>query len=134
MFSTLLRHRGHGSDPGQRTGAVSDAGQGAPTRRRWIVHPFLIGLFPILSLYAHNVYETRARSLVLPIGLTLTLTLVTWLSLWCLTRDRHRAALATSLLVVLFFAFNQCRLALNALLVELSAFWVRTEFDVPPWM
>jgi hypothetical protein len=94
----------------------------------------LIGLFPILSLYAHNVYETRARSLVLPIGLTLALSLVTWLALWCLTRDRHRAALATSLLVVLFFAFHQCRLILNALLVELSAYWVRTEYDVPPLM
>ena len=39
-------------------------GRGARPRRRWVLHPFLIAVFPILSLYSHNVYETSPRSLV----------------------------------------------------------------------
>jgi len=69
---------------------------------------------------------------VLPIGLALTVTLAAWLALWGLSRDRQRAALATSLLVALFFAFNQCRDALSISMGLLSQLWVRREYDVPP--
>lgn len=92
----------------------------------------MIGIFPIVSLYAHNVYETSPRSLVLPIGLTLIVTFVTWMALWWLSRDGQRAALATSLLVVLFFGFNHCTFAVTVLLQELSRLWVYRAFQVHP--
>src|SRR4051794_40473824 len=100
MLPTILRHRGHGPDPEQRAGDVPDAAQGVGTRRPWVLHPFLIAVFPILGLYAHNVYETLPRSLSGPIALALAATLAIWLPLRWLTRDSQRAALATSLLVI----------------------------------
>src|SRR3954463_12057646 len=107
MLPTILRNRGLGPDPGQRAGDVPDAGQGVGARR-WPVHPFLIAVFPILALYAHNVYETLPRSLVLPIGLALAATLAVWLPLRWLTRDAQRAAMATSFLLAAFYGFNYC--------------------------
>src|SRR4051794_1373657 len=100
MLPTILRHRGLGPDPGQRAGDVPDAGQGVGIRRRWTLHPFLIAVFPIRALYAHNVYETLPRSLALPIGLALAATLAVWLPLRWLTRDAQRAAMVTSVLLV----------------------------------
>src|SRR6266550_1831023 len=102
MLPTRLRYRSRGPDPGQRAGAVPDEGQGVGTRRRWVLHPFLITVFPILALYAHNVHETLPRSLVAPIGLALAVALAVWLSLRWLTRDSQRAALATSFLLAAF--------------------------------
>src|SRR5829696_7706660 len=122
MLRTILRHRGLGPDPGQRAGDVPDAGQGqgVAARRRWAVHPFLIAAFPILALYAHNVYETLPRSLVVPLGLALAGTLALWLPLRWATRDGQRAALATSVLVAAFYGFNYCTLAVNGSLEYLS--------------
>src|SRR5215217_2847948 len=131
MLPTILRHRGHGPDPEQRAGDVPDALQGAraPARRRWVLHPFLIAVFPILALYAHNVNETLPQSLAAPIGLALAAAFAIWLPLRWLTRDTQRAALATSFLIAAFYGFNYCRLALNRLLDYLSRFWVMREND-----
>src|SRR5215210_5680742 len=114
MLRTILRHRGLGSDPRQRAGDVPDAGQGqgVAARRRWIAHPFLIAAFPILALYAHNVYETLPRSLAAPIALALAGTLAVWLLLRWLTRDGQRAAMATSFLAAAFFGFNYCAISI----------------------
>ncbi|WP_406701361.1 hypothetical protein V5E97_40190 (plasmid) [Singulisphaera sp. Ch08] len=99
-----------------------------------MLHPFLIGIFPILSLYSHNVYEASPRSLVAPISLVLTVTLAVWLLLWRLSRDGQRAALATSLVVALFFAFNHCLVVVDTTLQELSQLWVRRGYREHPWI
>src|SRR6516165_8766382 len=46
--------------------------------RRWIFYPFLIALFPILSLYAQNVTETPASETVWPLGLMLAASGLVW--------------------------------------------------------
>ena len=33
-------------------------------KARWVIHPVLIGLYPIVSLYAHNIHQTAPRELV----------------------------------------------------------------------
>ncbi|SIO45726.1 hypothetical protein SAMN05444166_4890 [Singulisphaera sp. GP187] len=97
-----------------------------------MLHPFLIAVFPILSLYAHNVDETPAAELVAPIGLILIGTLAVWVVVRRLTGDTLRSALATSLLASLFFTFDLCTQAVNGLLNHLSRLWGQSEHHVHP--
>lgn len=69
---------------------------------------------------------------MIPVVLALASTLAVWLVIRRLSRDGQRAGLATSLLVGLFFAFNRCTLALNAVLDELSRYWVGRDHNVHP--
>ncbi|AGA31601.1 hypothetical protein Sinac_7569 (plasmid) [Singulisphaera acidiphila DSM 18658] len=69
----------------------------------------------------------------MPISLALIVTLVLWLALRWLSRNGQRAALATSLLIALFFAFNQCLVVLDTILEKLSQFWVHTGYWEHPW-
>lgn len=92
----------------------------------------MIAIFPILSLYSHNVYETAAKSLALPLGLATATTLIVWLALWGVSRDRQRAGLAVTLLVGLFYGFNYALDALNVVLEALSRLWVYRVSNVHP--
>lgn len=91
-------------------------------------------MFPILSLYAHNVYETSLRSLALPIVLVWIGTLVLWLVLRVLSRDGLRAALATSLFIALFFGFSQGLIVVGRVLEVVSQFWVGQGYRERPWL
>ena len=112
-----LRAGGQGATPaGSAVGRVG--------RRPWVLHPFLIGIFPIVSLFAHNVYETPPRVVALPIALTLSSTFVAWLALRLLSGDASRAGLAASLLVASFFGFKGFDEACVAAWDYLSTFWI----------
>jgi hypothetical protein len=100
--------------------------------RSWVIHPFLIAVFPIVSLYAHNIHETSRRELVAPIFLVLAGTSLVWLALRWWTKSPERAGLATSLVVALFFAFGWITQTLNHGLDYLSDFWVQTEHSIHP--
>ncbi len=70
-------------------------------------HPFLIALFPVLSLLAANIQEIpisqSSRSLLVVLVGTAALLAVMWL----LLRDGLKAAALCSLLLVLFFSYGQ---------------------------
>ena len=128
MISRVFRIRGRSEGVEQRV----EVEAGARAGRRWVLHPFLIAVFPILSLYAHNVYETPPEELVAPIGLMLFGTLAVWLAVRGLTGDTLRSALATSLLAALFFTFDLCTQAVNGLLNRLGVLWGQSEHHVHP--
>jgi hypothetical protein len=92
----------------------------------------LIGIFPVVSSFAHNVHETPPRDLAGPIVLVLAATLVLQLAARRLVRDPLRAGLLVSLLLVLFFTANVCTEFVNDCLFFLSTFWVTTIFQLPP--
>ena len=79
-----------------------------PGKRPLPVHPILLGLAPILFVYAHNVRNIPIPpvELLLPIGATLVLTAVVWLLLGLILRNRAKAAVITSLFLVLFFLYG----------------------------
>ena len=80
---------------------------GKVARSPLAVHPFLITLFPVLSILAANVQEIPIpqsyRSLLVVMVGTAALLAV----LWLLLRDGLRAAALCSLLLVLFFSYGQ---------------------------
>src|SRR5262245_49403707 len=98
--------------------------------QRWVLHPFLFAVFPILALFAHNVYETPPREIVQPIAIVLAATLVVWLAWKGLLGDGRRAGFVTSILVFLFFTVAQIHIAAGQVLTFLSQFWVSWEYEV----
>jgi hypothetical protein len=107
--------------------ALEGLAGGEVGRRPWVLHPFLIGIFPIVSLYAHNVYETPASAMALPIAVTLSSTFVVWLALRLLSGDASRAGLAASLLVVAVFGYKSLDEAFEIAWSKLSWIWVYSE-------
>ncbi|HEY3072035.1 MAG TPA: hypothetical protein VGJ46_04390, partial [Candidatus Limnocylindrales bacterium] len=77
-------------------------------RSRWrtllYVHPFLLALYPILFLYSENLGEVEPADLLVPLGIVLVATAVVFGLAWAVYRSPGRAALATSLVLVVVFA------------------------------
>jgi hypothetical protein len=93
-------------------------------RRPWVLHPFLIGIFPIVSLYSHNVYETGVSAMAWPVTLTLSSTLVVWLVMRLISGDAAKAGLGASLLVASFFGFKEIERACTFAWIWICQFWV----------
>jgi hypothetical protein len=72
-----------------------------------ILHPFLIGLYPVVALLAANTEEMRIAEAFRSIVFILIIVAATWVLLSVINRDRHKAALLTSLLAALFFLYGQ---------------------------
>ena len=72
----------------------------------WIWHPFLFAAYPVLALLAYNLGESRVtagmRSLVLVLFVAAVLLLLTYL----LLRNWQKAAMITTLAIVLFFSYG----------------------------
>ena len=72
-----------------------------------LVHPLLFAMFPILFLYAHNISETSANQVLMPMLFSVAGALVLWVLLSLLLRSTLKAGLATTLLVILFFSYGR---------------------------
>jgi hypothetical protein len=77
------------------------------------LHPYLIGIFPVLSLYAHNQSELDPDAPWRPLGVILFGTTVTLLILRLFFKDWRKASLITSYASLLFFLYNPAREVLH---------------------
>jgi hypothetical protein len=80
------------------------------------LHPFLFAAFPVLFLYAQNVrYAVTWRDVVAPLAVVILGTSIILLFAWIALRRRWAAAaLATSVLVLLFFSYGPVYRAIEA--------------------
>jgi hypothetical protein len=89
----------------------------APPRlrhNRWLLHPFLVGLYFVLTLAAANTPALHGWwDLVLPVAITLGFCTLCWIVALALTRDPHKAALVCLLWVVAFSVFGYVAEALR---------------------
>lgn len=76
-------------------------------KRIWLVHPFLITIAPILSVYISNYAEADGRALLALCGMSMVGCGVVFGAARWLLRDSYRAACWTSLLGVLFFTYGR---------------------------
>ncbi len=74
-------------------------------RKPWVVYPVLFALYPVLSLYSHNVTEVEPAQLVGPALALVSGVVIAWVVFWGLVRDPHKAALLSSAGMLLLFAF-----------------------------
>ncbi len=79
-------------------------------RANFVLYPFLFGLYPVLALISHNANEmdfsAGLRALVLSLLFTLFFYVITLL----LIHDPVKAALLTSLIILLFYSYGQLNL------------------------
>ena len=74
--------------------------------RRVCFHPWLVALYPVAALLARNVTQVQPSVALRPALLSLGLATLLFVILWLLTRNAGRAALYTSLLLVLFLTYG----------------------------
>jgi Sulfatase len=82
-------------------------------KRPLILHPFFIGMFPVLSLFARNINELRASIVVVPLAAVLGFVLLMYLLLTLARIPRQKAGALTSFVVVLLFSFGHVTRALD---------------------
>lgn len=81
---------------------------------RWILHPFLAGLYFVLTLAAANSGALHGwRDLVLPVAISLSFCALCWIVAFALARDAQKAAFISLLWVVAFSVFGYVAEALR---------------------
>ena len=75
-------------------------------KKSLVIHPFLFAIFPILSLFSHNIGELSLSVILIPIAMTLCFTLVSCTLLSFVLKDKRKAALIVSLFLLLFFSYE----------------------------
>ncbi|MDO8683258.1 MAG: sulfatase-like hydrolase/transferase [Armatimonadota bacterium] len=75
-------------------------------RKRFILHPFLFAIAPILTLYGSNASQMSLTELIAPIGVTLTLVILLQEFLYLTYVDRLKAGIASSCFWTLFFTYG----------------------------
>ena len=72
-----------------------------------VFYPLLFAAFPILFLYVHNISETSASQIWLPIVISVAAALVLWAVLSLILRSLSKAGLATAIFLVFFFFYGR---------------------------
>ncbi len=101
--------------------------------RRFPIYPFLLSIYPILSLYVRNFDQVERTVVFRPAFLSLALGGLLFLVLWLILRDIHRAALLSAGYLVLFFSYGHVYALIRgseALGVEVA----RHRYLIPLWV
>src|SRR5690349_18135407 len=101
--------------------------------RRFLLHPFLFAVYPILTLLAFNIAEVDLSSAWRPLLLSASIAGVLTLTFNALFRDWKRSALLATALLILFYSYGHVYIALKAL--NIGGFYLfRHRTMVPLWI
>ena len=75
-------------------------------RKNIVLHPILFAIFPVLSLYAHNISQLSSDLIIKPLFLVLSIALLSWFLLTLILKDIQKAGLIVSLFFFLFFSYG----------------------------
>ena len=75
------------------------------TYKFWI-HPISFGIFPVISLLAHNISEIHISASFRALGVSLLAAVLLTVVFKGISKDWHKAALMASLCLVLFFSYG----------------------------
>ena len=75
-------------------------------KKSFIIHPFLLSIFPIISLYSSNLRELPFQEIFLPMFLILSFTIGIWILLRYILKNYRKSAFIISLLLILFFSYG----------------------------
>ena len=70
------------------------------------LYPILFALFPALALLATNIGQVRLDAVVRPLVVSFVVAVLLYGFLWAVLRDRNRAALLTTVMLLLFFSYG----------------------------
>lgn len=75
-------------------------------KRPFVIHPFLFAVFPILSLFAHNMAVIFFEEILIPSIATIIFTLLLFFFLDFILKDKQKAGLIVTLFLFLFFSYG----------------------------
>ncbi len=78
-------------------------------------HPFLFAIFPVLSLFEHNIEEVAIGVAIRPFWISLIGMLLIFLFALVLLKSWDKAALVTSFLLVMFFSYGHVYNAIRSI-------------------
>jgi hypothetical protein len=84
-------------------------------KKSTVLHPFLFAIFPVLFLFAHNIEHSLLNEILLPIALTLAFALLSWSLLSAILKNKEKAGLLVSLVLLLFFSYGHFYDAMESL-------------------
>ena len=83
-----------------------------------IIHPVLFAIFPVMMLYFNNMYFVSFSETLLPLAITVGITIPIWIMLKLILKDDVKSALITSLILVLCFSYGYAYLTINDLTIN----------------
>jgi hypothetical protein len=95
-------------------------------KKSFIIHPFLLAIYPVVFLFSHNIGQVSFDELIKPILIILFFALTAWCILNILLQDWQRSGIIVSLFLFLFFFYGHVRNYLETLpsVLLISLFWV----------
>jgi len=86
-------------------------------KRPFLIHPFLFGMFPILSLFLHNISEAPLSIILVPTAIVIGFSILLLALSLLIFKDWIKAALVVTFFLLLFFSYGslsqQVRLSLG---------------------
>ncbi len=79
------------------------------------IHPLLFFVYPVVALFANNMKEVAAWVPLRPLAVSLLAGVLVYLLFGLIAKDWHKAALAATLVALLFFSYGQVYQALHGL-------------------
>ncbi len=101
--------------------------------RKWLLHPFLLALYPVIALLAANVSQVEFSDSLRALAAALLLALGLALLFRLLLGDWHRAAILASCALVLFFSYGHVFTLLRSVSIG-PLLLGRTAFLLPLWV
>ena len=96
-------------------------------------YPFSFAVYPVLALLAFNISEVGFSSGFRPLLLSLVLAGLLFLAFYGVFRERQRAALLTTLILILFYAYGHIYILLKGLNID-GFYLFRHRTLVPIWL
>jgi hypothetical protein len=97
---------------------------------RVAIHPILLAIFPILSLFQANRQFVRLQELLGPLLIAAGVTGAIWLALAAATRQGRRSAQSASVIIALVYGLSFGPPLASFVLSQLSVLWVRADVFV----
>ncbi|MDP4020434.1 MAG: hypothetical protein Q8P58_00090 [Candidatus Adlerbacteria bacterium] len=94
---------------------------------KYIFHPFLFALYPVLFLFAYNVDQVVIRDITLPLLLAIALASILFGIAWLVTRDYQKAGFIATLGIILFFSYG------HVFELQAGAEWTRPRYLLSVW-
>jgi len=75
----------------------------ANKNRSLVLHPWLFAIYPIIALLAYNIEEVKVEVVLRALIVSILVSTVVYLIIYLFTKDRHKAAISTSVILLFFF-------------------------------
>lgn len=86
------------------------------------IHPFLVGIFPILIIYSQNIGRVEITELFLPVIIIVGLTIGLYYFLKLILKNENKSAIIVTLILIMLFSYGHIYYLLSDVMID--------EFDI----